>query len=48
MGHKRKAYRFLVVTPEGTRPLLRKRRRWVDNIKMNLGEIEWVVLTALI
>jgi hypothetical protein len=27
--------------PEGKRPLGRPRRRWVDNIKMNLREIEW-------
>jgi hypothetical protein len=26
---------------EGKRPLGRPRRRWVDNIKMNLGEIGW-------
>jgi hypothetical protein len=39
MGEKRKAYRILVGKPEGKRPL--GRRRWVDNIKMNLREIEW-------
>jgi hypothetical protein len=27
--------------PEGKRPLGRPRRRWVDNIKMDLREIEW-------
>jgi hypothetical protein len=27
--------------PEGKRPLGRPRRRWVDNIKMDLGEIRW-------
>jgi hypothetical protein len=27
--------------PEGKRPLGRPRRRWVDNIKMDLGDIEW-------
>jgi hypothetical protein len=27
--------------PEGKRPLGRSRRRWVDNIKMDLREIEW-------
>jgi hypothetical protein len=27
--------------PEGKRPLERPRRRWVDNIKMDLGEIGW-------
>jgi hypothetical protein len=27
--------------PEGKRPLGRPRRRWVDNIKMDLGEVGW-------
>jgi hypothetical protein len=36
MGEKRIAYRILVGLPEGKRPLGRQRRRWVDNIKMNL------------
>jgi hypothetical protein len=35
------AYRILVGKPEGKRPLGRTRRRWVDNIKMDLGEIGW-------
>jgi hypothetical protein len=30
-----------VGNPEGKRPLGRPRPRWVDNIKMNLGEIGW-------
>jgi hypothetical protein len=37
----RSAYRILVGKPEGKRPLGRPRRRWEDNIKMNLGEIGW-------
>jgi hypothetical protein len=37
-GEKRNAYRKLVGKPEGKRPLGRPRRRWVDNIKMDLGE----------
>jgi hypothetical protein len=37
----RNAYRILVGKPEGKRPLRRQRRRWVDNIKMDLGEIGW-------
>jgi hypothetical protein len=41
MGEKRNAYRLLVGTPEGKRPLGRPRHRWVDNIKMDLGEVEW-------
>jgi hypothetical protein len=35
-GGKRNAYRILVGKPEGKRPLGTPRRRWVDNIKMNL------------
>jgi hypothetical protein len=38
MGAKRNAYRILVGKPEGKRPLGRPRRRWVDNIKMDLRE----------
>jgi hypothetical protein len=38
---KRNAYRILVGNPEGKRPLGRLRRRWVDNIKMELREIGW-------
>jgi hypothetical protein len=41
MGEKRNAYRILVRNPEGKRPLGRPRRRWVDNIKMDLREIGW-------
>jgi hypothetical protein len=42
MGAKRNAYRILVGKPEGTRPLGRVgRRRWVDNIKIDLREIGW-------
>jgi hypothetical protein len=41
MGEKRNAYRILVGMPEGKRPLGRPRRRWLDNIKMDLREIEW-------
>jgi hypothetical protein len=37
----RNAYRILVGKPEGKRPLGRTRRRWVDNIKIDLREIEW-------
>jgi hypothetical protein len=36
MGEKRNAYTILVGKPEGKRPLGRPRRRWVDNIKMDL------------
>jgi hypothetical protein len=40
MGETRSAYRILVGKPEGKRPLGRPRRRWLDNIKMDLREIE--------
>jgi hypothetical protein len=40
-GDKRNAYRLLVGKPEGRRPLGRPRRRWVDNIGMDLVEVEW-------
>jgi hypothetical protein len=36
---KRNAYRILVGKPEGKRPLGRPRRRWVNNIKLDLREI---------
>jgi hypothetical protein len=39
MGEMRIAYNILVGRPEGTRPLGRPRRRWEDNIKMDLREI---------
>jgi hypothetical protein len=39
MGEKRNVYRLLVGKPEGKRPLGRPRRRWIDNIKMDLLEI---------
>jgi hypothetical protein len=39
MGEGRGAYRVLVGRPEGRRPLGRNRRRWEDNIKMDLQEV---------
>jgi hypothetical protein len=39
MGENRNVYRLLVGKPEGKRPLGRQRRRWMDNIKMDLLEI---------
>jgi hypothetical protein len=40
-GDKRRAYRVLVGRPEGKRPLRRPRRRWEDNIKMDLQVVGW-------
>jgi hypothetical protein len=37
-GEKRNVYRLLVEKPEGKRPLGRPRRRWVNNIRMDLVE----------
>jgi hypothetical protein len=34
-------YRILVGKPEGKRPMGRPRRRWLDNIKMDLREMGW-------
>jgi len=39
MLEKKDVYRFLVGKPEGKRPLGRPRRRWEDNIKMDLQEV---------
>jgi hypothetical protein len=36
MGEKKNAYNILVRNTEGKRPLGRPRRRWVDDIKMDL------------
>jgi hypothetical protein len=41
-------YRLLVGKPEGKRPLGRPRRRWIDNIKMDLLEIGVSVWTGLV
>jgi hypothetical protein len=41
MGEKRNAYRILVGKPDRKRPLGRPRRRWEDNIKIDLREIRW-------
>ena len=46
MGQGRGVHRVLVGKPEGKRPLGRPRRRWEDNIKMDLQEVEGVVVTA--
>jgi hypothetical protein len=41
MGEERGEYRVLVGKPEGRRPLRRPRRRWVDNITMDIQEVGW-------
>jgi hypothetical protein len=41
VGQKRNVYKILVGNPEGKRPLGRRRRRWEDNIKMDLKDIGW-------
>jgi hypothetical protein len=41
MGEKRITYRILVGKPERKRPLGRPRRRWVNNVRMDLGEVGW-------
>jgi hypothetical protein len=41
MGERSNAYRILVGRSEVKRPLVRPRRRWVENIKIDLREIGW-------
>jgi hypothetical protein len=50
MGEKKNVYRLLVRKPEGKRPLGRPRRRWINNIKVDLLEIgvsvvDWIGLS---
>jgi hypothetical protein len=49
MGERRGVYRILVGKPEGKRPLGRPRRKWEDNIKVDLlevgcGDMDWFEL----
>jgi len=44
MGERRSVYRVLVGKPEGKRPRGRPRRRWEDNIKMDLQEVRCGVM----
>jgi hypothetical protein len=44
IGEKRNAYRLLMGKPEGKTPLGRPRRRWVDNIRIDFGEVGWGVV----
>jgi hypothetical protein len=48
MGEKRYTYRFLGGKLQGRRPLGRPRCRWVNNIKMDLGERRWDVVDWII
>jgi hypothetical protein len=48
IGEKRNVYRKLVRKPEGKRPLRRSRCRQIDNIKMDLLELKWVVWIELV
>jgi hypothetical protein len=43
-GRRRNAYGILAGKPEGKRPLERPRRRWVNNIKLDLREMDWIDL----
>jgi hypothetical protein len=50
MGEKGNAYRLLVGKPKGRRPLGSPKRRWFDNIRMDLvevrwGDVDWIGLT---
>jgi hypothetical protein len=52
MGEERGVYRILVGKPEGSGPLGRPRRRWVDNIRMDLqevgcGHVDWIGLVQV-
>jgi hypothetical protein len=49
VGEKRNEHRLLVRKPEGLRPIGRPRRRWLDNIRMDLvdmgwGDVNWIGL----
>ena len=49
MGEERAVYRILLGKPEGRRPLVRPRRRWADNIRIDLQEVgcgymDWIGL----
>jgi hypothetical protein len=52
MGEGRCVYRVLVWKPEGKRPLGRPRRRWEDNVRMDLQEVgcgreDWIGLAQV-
>jgi hypothetical protein len=41
IGEKRNAYKLLVGKPDRKSPLGRPRHRWLDNIRMDFGELGW-------
>jgi hypothetical protein len=45
IGERKGLYRVLMGKPEGKRPLGRPRRRWEDNIKMDIQEVGWTRLS---
>jgi len=52
MGEERGVYRVLLGKPEGRTPLGRPRRRWVDNIRMDLqevgcGYVDWIGMARI-
>jgi hypothetical protein len=47
-GKRRGAYRVLVGKPDGKRSLGRRRRKWEDNVKIDLQEVGWRAWTGLI
>jgi hypothetical protein len=46
-AEKRNMYRLLVRKPEGKRPLGRPRRRWIDNVEIDLVGVGWIGLVWL-
>jgi hypothetical protein len=44
---KRNAYRILVGKPERKRPLGRPRRRWLDNIKLDIKDVGWSAVDCI-
>jgi hypothetical protein len=48
VGERIGAYRILVGKPEGRRPLGRPRRRWEDNIEIDLREVVWEAWSILV
>jgi hypothetical protein len=45
MGEMRNAYKILVGTPEGKRPLGKSRHKWEDDIRLDLRKIWWELWT---